>query len=78
MRNLLRLAFAWAVLLSLVQQPGLAQYTRTDLEGTAKLAADVSIPVIASGGVGSEEDVLRTAGYASRGIAGDGLRLPAS
>lgn len=46
--------------------------TRTgpDLEGTAALAAEVSIPVIASGGVGSEEDVRRTAGYAARGIAG--------
>lgn len=41
MRKFLRLAFAWAVLLSLVQQPGLAQYTRTDVENTAKIAGKV-------------------------------------
>lgn len=39
-----------------------------DLEATARLAAGVSIPVIASGGVGSEEDVIRAA--ATPGVAG--------
>jgi len=41
-----------------------------DLEGTATLAAAVSIPVIASGGVGSLDDVRRTAALAARGVAG--------
>jgi phosphoribosylformimino-5-aminoimidazole carboxamide ribotide isomerase len=41
-----------------------------DLEGTAELAAAVSIPVIASGGVGSEADVRRAVEWAGKGIAG--------
>jgi phosphoribosylformimino-5-aminoimidazole carboxamide ribotide isomerase len=41
-----------------------------DLEATAALAAAVSIPVIASGGVGSEADVEAAARYAERGVAG--------
>ncbi len=44
--------------------------TGPDLEGTAALAEAVSIPVIASGGVGSEDDIARAAGYAGRGVAG--------
>jgi phosphoribosylformimino-5-aminoimidazole carboxamide ribotide isomerase len=42
--------------------------TGPDLDATAALAAAVSIPVIASGGVGSEEHVRRAA--ATPGIAG--------
>lgn len=42
--------------------------TGPDLEATAALAAAIAIPVIASGGVGSEEHVRRAA--ATRGIAG--------
>ena len=41
-----------------------------DLEGTAALADALSIPVIASGGVGSLEDVRCAAGYRERGVAG--------
>jgi phosphoribosylformimino-5-aminoimidazole carboxamide ribotide isomerase len=41
-----------------------------DLEATARLAAAVAIPVIASGGVASLEDVRRAAALASRGVAG--------
>ena len=41
-----------------------------DLEATAALAARVSIPVIASGGVGCEEDVVRAAACFPRGVAG--------
>ena len=44
--------------------------TGPNLEQTAALAAAVSIPVIASGGVGSEDDVRRCAGLAERGVAG--------
>lgn len=44
--------------------------TGPDLEGTAALAEAVSIPVIASGGVGSEADVRRVAALAGRGVAG--------
>ncbi len=44
--------------------------TGPNLEATAALADAVSIPVIASGGVGSEQDVLRAAAYAARGVAG--------
>ena len=40
------------------------------LEGTARLADEIDIPVIVSGGVASEEDVVAAAGYASRGVAG--------
>jgi phosphoribosylformimino-5-aminoimidazole carboxamide ribotide isomerase len=41
-----------------------------DLDATAALAAAVSIPVIASGGVGSEEDVARAVRYAEKGVSG--------
>lgn len=41
MKNFLRLAFAWAILLSLVQQGPLAQYTPTGVEGTAKIKGKV-------------------------------------
>ncbi len=41
-----------------------------NLESTAALARSLSIPVIASGGIASEEDVLRVAALADCGIAG--------
>jgi phosphoribosylformimino-5-aminoimidazole carboxamide ribotide isomerase len=41
-----------------------------NLEATAALAAAISIPVILSGGVASEDDLVRAAAAASRGIAG--------
>ncbi len=41
-----------------------------DLEATARLAEVVSMPVIASGGVGNLEDVRRAVSCASRGVAG--------
>ena len=41
-----------------------------NLEATAALADSVSVPVIASGGFASEDDVLRAAAYADRGVAG--------
>jgi phosphoribosylformimino-5-aminoimidazole carboxamide ribotide isomerase len=41
-----------------------------DLEATAALAAAVSIPVIASGGIGSEADLLRAARVGPRRLAG--------
>jgi phosphoribosylformimino-5-aminoimidazole carboxamide ribotide isomerase len=41
-----------------------------NLEAAAELASAVSVPVIASGGIGSEEDLARAAGYAARGLAG--------
>jgi len=41
-----------------------------NLEQTAALAEAVGIPVIASGGVGSEEDVRRSCALAGRGVAG--------
>jgi phosphoribosylformimino-5-aminoimidazole carboxamide ribotide isomerase len=41
-----------------------------NLEQTAALAEAVGIPVIASGGVGSEEDVRRSRALAARGVAG--------
>ncbi|HVP28839.1 MAG TPA: 1-(5-phosphoribosyl)-5-[(5-phosphoribosylamino)methylideneamino]imidazole-4-carboxamide isomerase [Myxococcota bacterium] len=41
-----------------------------NLEATAELAAHVAIPVIASGGVGSLDDVRRAAALAARGVAG--------
>ncbi len=41
-----------------------------NLEATAEVAGAVSLPVIVSGGVASEDDVARAAGYAERGIAG--------
>jgi phosphoribosylformimino-5-aminoimidazole carboxamide ribotide isomerase len=44
--------------------------TGPNLEATAELADAVSIPVIVSGGVGSEADIERAATYAERGIAG--------
>jgi len=44
--------------------------TGPNLEQTAALAAAVSIPVIASGGVGSEDDVRRACALAARGVAG--------
>jgi phosphoribosylformimino-5-aminoimidazole carboxamide ribotide isomerase len=44
--------------------------TGPNLEATAELADAVSIPVIVSGGIGCEEDVLRAAAYRERGIGG--------
>jgi phosphoribosylformimino-5-aminoimidazole carboxamide ribotide isomerase len=41
-----------------------------NLEASAEVADAVSIPVIVSGGVASEEDVARAAALAPRGIAG--------
>jgi phosphoribosylformimino-5-aminoimidazole carboxamide ribotide isomerase len=41
-----------------------------NLEQTAALAAAVGIPVIASGGVASEDDVRRSCALAARGVAG--------
>ncbi len=41
-----------------------------NLEATGELADAVSIPVIVSGGVGSLEDVRRSAALAPRGVAG--------
>ena len=41
-----------------------------NLEATAALAESISIPVILSGGVRSEDDLLRAAAFAARGIAG--------
>jgi phosphoribosylformimino-5-aminoimidazole carboxamide ribotide isomerase len=41
-----------------------------NFEATARLAAGVEIPVIVSGGVGSEEDVRAAVRYAGQGIAG--------
>jgi phosphoribosylformimino-5-aminoimidazole carboxamide ribotide isomerase len=41
-----------------------------DLEGTAQLAEASGLPVIASGGVGSEDHVRAAARLASRGVAG--------
>jgi len=41
-----------------------------NFEFTAALAEAVDIPVILSGGIGSEEDVERAAAYAGRGISG--------
>jgi phosphoribosylformimino-5-aminoimidazole carboxamide ribotide isomerase len=63
------------------EQAGVAALVYTDiardgmlagpnLEATAALAASVRIPVIASGGVASEEDVLRAAAFRDRGVAG--------
>jgi phosphoribosylformimino-5-aminoimidazole carboxamide ribotide isomerase len=44
--------------------------TGPNFESTAALAEAVDIPVILSGGIGSEEDVERAAAYCDRGIAG--------
>ena len=44
--------------------------TGPNLDATAALADAVSIPVIASGGVGSESDVVAAAALASRGVSG--------
>ena len=41
-----------------------------NLDATLELADAVSIPVIVSGGVSSEDDLVRAAGYKDRGIAG--------
>ena len=41
-----------------------------NLEATLELAEAVSVPVILSGGIASEEDVLRAARCAGRGLAG--------
>jgi phosphoribosylformimino-5-aminoimidazole carboxamide ribotide isomerase len=41
-----------------------------NLEATAALAESVSIPVIASGGVGRTDDVRRAAGLFARGVTG--------
>ena len=44
--------------------------TGPNLEATADLAGCVRIPVIASGGVGCEDDLRRAAALAARGVAG--------
>jgi len=44
--------------------------TGPNFEATAELADAVAIPVILSGGVGSEADVVRAATYAPRGVTG--------
>jgi phosphoribosylformimino-5-aminoimidazole carboxamide ribotide isomerase len=44
--------------------------TGPNLEQTAALAEALTIPVIASGGVGSEDDVRRSCALAERGVAG--------
>ena len=44
--------------------------TGPNLEQTASLAESIDVPVIASGGVADEDDVLRAASYAPRGVAG--------
>ncbi|MDX1649470.1 MAG: 1-(5-phosphoribosyl)-5-[(5-phosphoribosylamino)methylideneamino]imidazole-4-carboxamide isomerase [Myxococcota bacterium] len=44
--------------------------TGPNLEATAALAEAIAIPVVASGGVGSLEDVRRAAALAGRGVAG--------
>ncbi len=44
--------------------------TGPNVEGTAALAEAVSIPVIASGGVGSLDDIRACAAAAERGLAG--------
>jgi phosphoribosylformimino-5-aminoimidazole carboxamide ribotide isomerase len=44
--------------------------TGPNIEATAELADAVSIPVIVSGGVASEDDLVRSAQHAGRGIAG--------
>jgi phosphoribosylformimino-5-aminoimidazole carboxamide ribotide isomerase len=44
--------------------------TGPNLERTVALAEAVDIPVILSGGIGSEEDIERAAAYSDRGIAG--------
>ncbi len=44
--------------------------TGPNLEATAALAAEISVPVIASGGMSSEEDVRRAASYDDGVIAG--------
>jgi phosphoribosylformimino-5-aminoimidazole carboxamide ribotide isomerase len=41
-----------------------------DLELTAELAESLTIPVIASGGVGSEDDLRRVQALSGRGVAG--------
>lgn len=41
-----------------------------NLDATAGLADQISIPVIVSGGVSSEDDIVQSAALASRGIAG--------
>jgi phosphoribosylformimino-5-aminoimidazole carboxamide ribotide isomerase len=44
--------------------------TGPNFESTAALAEAIDIPVILSGGVGSEEDIERAASYSRRGVAG--------
>ena len=41
-----------------------------NLDSSVKLAEQISIPVIVSGGISSEEDLLRAASFRARGIAG--------
>jgi phosphoribosylformimino-5-aminoimidazole carboxamide ribotide isomerase len=41
-----------------------------NFEATVHLAEAVQIPIILSGGIASEEDVLRAAGLAARGVSG--------
>jgi phosphoribosylformimino-5-aminoimidazole carboxamide ribotide isomerase len=41
-----------------------------NLDATAELASEISIPVVASGGVGSAKDVARVASRCDEGIAG--------
>ena len=43
--------------------------TGINIEGTVKLARELKIPVIASGGVNSLEDITALAGYESEGIS---------
>jgi phosphoribosylformimino-5-aminoimidazole carboxamide ribotide isomerase len=44
--------------------------TGPDVDGTAALARAAGVPVIASGGIGSLDDVRRVAALASHGVAG--------
>jgi phosphoribosylformimino-5-aminoimidazole carboxamide ribotide isomerase len=44
--------------------------TGPNLDSTVELADAISIPVIVSGGVSSEDDLVRAAAYSDRGIAG--------
>lgn len=44
--------------------------TGPNLEATVELAEAISLPVIVSGGVSCEDDIERSASFASRGLAG--------
>ena len=41
-----------------------------NLEATAQVAEAVAVPVIVSGGIASEDDVVRASAHADRGVAG--------